>query len=39
MRKLMMVLTLAVSYFAVAAVMNADYPPGCGDTNSCVTLR
>lgn len=30
MRKLMIVLTLAVSYFAVAgAVMHADEPPTC----------
>ena len=30
MRKLMIVLTLAVSYFAAVGAMNADVPPQCG---------
>ena len=29
MRKFIIVFTLAVSYFAVAAAVNADAPPSC----------
>ena len=37
MRKLMMLVTLAVSYFVVAGTMNADLPPTCG--NQCPWVR
>jgi hypothetical protein len=30
MRKFMIVLTLAMSYFVVAGTMSADIPPTCG---------
>jgi hypothetical protein len=36
MRKLMMLLTLTLSYFAVAGATNADTPPNC---NPCPWVR
>jgi hypothetical protein len=37
MRKLMMILTLAVSFIAVTGVANAVEPPSCGD--NCPFVR
>jgi hypothetical protein len=36
MRKMMMILTLTLSYFAVASAINADAPPIC---NPCPDVR
>lgn len=30
MRKVLIVITMAVSYFVVTGAMNADEPPSCG---------
>jgi len=37
MRKLMILLTLTLSYFAVAGTLSADNPPACG--GNCPWVR
>ena len=39
MRKFIIVLTLAMSYFMVAGTMSADGPPACMSTGTCPWVR